>query len=78
MSSKLQNNVSISLLIIMLFGSSGRKSKMGQTADHTIPPINKSLSLKPPMGWNSWVSFGFDVNEAEVMATADFIKKHVK
>jgi len=30
------------------------------------------------MGWNSWDCFGFDVNEAEVRATADFIDKHIK
>jgi hypothetical protein len=30
-------------------------------------------ALTPPMGWNSWDSFGQAVNEAEVKANADFM-----
>ena len=47
-------------------------------SSNAIPPINKSLALKPPMGWNSWDCFGFDVNESEVRATADFMAKNMK
>jgi alpha-galactosidase len=47
-------------------------------SEPTVPPINKSLALKPPMGWNSWDCFGFDVNEAEVKATADYMAKNLK
>jgi alpha-galactosidase len=52
--------------------------KTGKDTGTTIPPINKSLALKPPMGWNSWDCLGFDVNEAEVKATADFMAKYLK
>lgn len=47
-------------------------------SEPVIPPKNISLALKPPMGWNSWDCFGFDVNEAEVKATADFMAKNMK
>ena len=47
-------------------------------SSNAIPPIKKSLALKPPMGWNSWDCFGFDVNEAEVRANADFMAKNMK
>lgn len=30
---------------------------------------------KPPMGWNSWNTFGEDINERVVLETADFIEK---
>lgn len=30
---------------------------------------------KPPMGWNSWNTFGEDINERVVLETADFIVK---
>ena len=32
----------------------------------------------PPMGWNSWDSYGVSVTEAEVKATADYMAKNLK
>jgi alpha-galactosidase len=32
----------------------------------------------PPMGWNSWDSFGTTVTEAEVKANADYMASHLK
>ena len=29
---------------------------------------------RPPMGWNSWNTFGPDINEKVVMETADYIE----
>ena len=29
------------------------------------------LQLKPPMGWNSWNTFGNNINEAVIRETAD-------
>lgn len=29
------------------------------------------LLTKPPMGWNSWNTFGADINEKLIMETAD-------
>ena len=36
------------------------------------------LAQTPPMGWNSWDSFGTGVTEAEVKANADYMSKHLK
>jgi hypothetical protein len=35
-------------------------------------------SSTPPMGWNSWDSYGTTVNEAQVKANADWMAKHLK
>src|SRR4051794_11084666 len=35
------------------------------------------LAQSPPMGWNSWDSFGTTVTEDEVKANADYMAKHL-
>jgi hypothetical protein len=35
-------------------------------------------SSTPPMGWNSWDSYGTTMNEAQVKAKADWMAKHLK
>jgi alpha-galactosidase len=37
-----------------------------------------SLAAKPPMGWNSWLSYGTDVREDEVKAVADYMAANLK
>jgi alpha-galactosidase len=37
-----------------------------------------SLAPTPPMGWNSWDSYGQIITEAQVKATADWMAKHLK
>ena len=36
------------------------------------------LAPTPPMGWNSWDSYGQTVNEAQIRANADWMAKHLK
>ncbi len=36
-----------------------------------------TLAPSPPMGWNSWDSFGTGVTEAEVKANADYMAKYL-
>jgi alpha-galactosidase len=36
------------------------------------------LAPTPPMGWNSWDSFGTSVTESEVKANADYMAKNLK
>jgi alpha-galactosidase len=36
------------------------------------------LAASPPMGWNSWDSYGTIVNEADVKANADWMAKNLK
>jgi hypothetical protein len=35
-------------------------------------------AVRPPMGWNSWDSYGTTVTEAEVKANADFMAAHLR
>jgi alpha-galactosidase len=37
-----------------------------------------SLAPTPPMGWNSWDSYGQTLNEAQLKANADWMAKHLK
>jgi alpha-galactosidase len=37
-----------------------------------------TVAATPPMGWNSWDSFGTSVTEAEVKANADYMAKNLK
>ena len=39
-----------------------------------LPPADPS---RPPMGWNSWDSYGTSVTEAEVLANAHFLAEHL-
>ncbi|WP_226831890.1 glycoside hydrolase family 27 protein [Brachybacterium sp. FME24] len=43
--------------------------------DPTAPP--SVATLRPPMGWNSWDSYGTTVTEAEVLANARFMAEHL-
>jgi alpha-galactosidase len=36
------------------------------------------LAATPPMGWNSWDSYGLTITEAEFKANADWMAKHLK
>lgn len=38
----------------------------------------KMLAPTPPMGWNSWDSYGLTVNEAQFRANVDALVKHLK
>ena len=38
----------------------------------------ESVAVTPPMGWNSWDSYGTTVTEAEVKANAAYMAQHLK
>jgi len=38
----------------------------------------QNLAQTPPMGWNSWDCFGFQVVESQVKASADFMAENMK
>jgi alpha-galactosidase len=38
----------------------------------------KDLAPTPPMGWNSWDSYGLTVNEAEFKANASWLHQHLQ
>ena len=39
---------------------------------------NPALAPTPPMGWNSWDSYGRTITEAQVKANADWMTAHLK
>ena len=39
---------------------------------------NKTLAPTPPMGWNSWDSYGLTVTEDQFKANVDWFNKHLK
>jgi alpha-galactosidase len=43
-----------------------------------VGAAQEMLAPTPPMGWNSWDSFGTTVTEAEVKANADYMAKNLK
>ena len=68
----------VTLFALIISGCVRKSTKAENNQEAIVPPLDKSLALKPPMGWNSWDCFGFDVNEAEVKATADFMARNLK
>lgn len=64
--------------IIILSSCTGRKAPAVVPPAETIPPLDKSLALKPPMGWNSWDCLGWGATEAEVRANAEYMAKNLK
>jgi hypothetical protein len=43
-----------------------------------VAPSQNLLAPTPPMGWNSWDSFGATATEAEVKANADYMAANLK
>jgi len=65
---------------LITFLSSCLKNAPPQDTNSTsgVPKIDKTLALKPPMGWNSWDRLGWGATETEVKATADYMAKNLK
>jgi alpha-galactosidase len=67
------------ILIISISLSCKNTSNLHEVSiKDSVPSLNKSLALKPPMGWNSWDCFGWTVTEAQVRANAEYMAKHLK
>jgi len=43
-----------------------------------VPSERKAHASKPPMGWNSWDSFGTTVRESEVKANTDYMASRLR
>ena len=45
-----------------------------------LPPRDnaKLMAPTPPMGWNSWDSYGESITEAQFRANAEWIAKHLQ
>ncbi len=68
----------ITIFTILCIGCTEKSSKINSSAGKKIPPIDKSLAVKPPMGWNSWDCLGWGATEDEVKAAADYMAKNLK
>jgi alpha-galactosidase len=75
--SKVSSCLIIAVMII-LSSCTGRKSATAIATVDPIPPLDKSLAIKPPMGWNSWDCLGWGATEAEVRANAEYMAKNLK
>jgi hypothetical protein len=60
------------------FGCSGTLNQENIKKTEAIPSLNKSLAMKPPMGWNSWDCLGWGATEEEVMAAANYMAINLK
>jgi len=61
----------IPLLALTLLGASGAPAP-------AAPRSAPQLAATPPMGWNSWDSYGTSIREAQVRATALFMARRLK
>ena len=73
-----KNVLLLSTLVQLAACMSKQPAAPAQTAADTLPALDRSVALKPPMGWNSWDCFGWTVNEAQVRANAEDLAKNLK
>ena len=74
----MKNNFLTFILVLLLSGCSENTTQKNIAVSDTIPPLDKSLAVTPPMGWNSWDCLGWGANEAEVRASAAYMAKNLK
>ena len=44
---------------ILFFACNGKAPQKMPPGKDLTPPLDKSLAIKPPMGWNSWDCLGW-------------------
>jgi alpha-galactosidase len=60
------------LYLALLFAACTNESVDNKTTVQSeVTPVEESLALTPPMGWNSWNPFGENVSEEVIRETAD-------
>ena len=74
----MKNRFICCLLAVTMFSCQSKISEKASIVKDTVPPLDKTLAIKPPMGWNSWNCLGWDANEEQVRAAADFMAKNLK
>lgn len=63
---------------ILFISCKNSNNKISDLSPNEVPPIDKSLAIKPPMGWNSWDCYGWTINEVQVRANAEYMAKNLK
>lgn len=79
-------SILILLLISVVSGAIVKKITFYSYSRESLPENSRAaaetsdatLALTPPMGWNSWDSFGTTVTEADVKANADWMARNLK
>jgi alpha-galactosidase len=66
------------LIITCIAGFSCAPDSERTQQQENIPPLDRELAMKPPMGWNSWDCLGWGATEAEVRSAADYMALHLK
>ena len=66
-------SVSVLALTFSIVGWENKTDAKDSTQQTKGTPSEQQLALSPPMGWNSWNSFGVKVDEEAIRATADFM-----
>src|SRR5579872_2821900 len=51
---------------------------VGLAVDSVGAQEQEILAATPPMGWNSWDSYGETVGEADIRSNAQWMAKHLK
>ncbi len=62
------------LVLVLLSISANRIAAQDQAA---VGPSADNLAPAPPLGWNSYDSYGFDVNESEMRDNAKYLAEHM-
>ncbi len=71
-------SIAVLLLIFISLCCADPAANRDRKAKDKVPPIDRSLAAKPPMGWNSWDCLGWDANEFEVRAAAEYMAENLK
>ena len=78
MISNMKRNYLAAFLFLILIGCTEKNSNRKPAESIKTPPLDKSLALTPPMGWNSWDCLGWAATEQEVRAAALYMAKNLK
>lgn len=46
--------------------------------EKSVPRLDRALASQPPMGWNSWDCLGWEADEEDINANAQYMAKHLK
>lgn len=64
----------ISAAVLILLGQSARQPMAALSSSAASPPA----AALPPMGWNSWDSYGLSVTQREFQANAQYMAQHLR
>ncbi|HEV2348243.1 MAG TPA: glycoside hydrolase family 27 protein [Terriglobia bacterium] len=63
---------------VALTASRGARHSTAAAKSGSARAKSDRLATTPPMGWNSWDSYGLSINEQEFKANAEWMAKHLK